>query len=148
MTSSRPVPPTDPRAGPPSRRTLLATALPQAQAYPVQFLPLPPCPDGRRVPVGVLGELHIGGEGVARGYHHRADLTAERFVDRPGMGRLYATGDLVRILPDGLVELAGRAGYYDQAHLDADFREFAGMTPSAYARALRFHEAPSVAEPA
>jgi AMP-binding enzyme/phosphopantetheine binding protein len=46
---------------------------------------------------------------VARGYHARADLTAERFVDRPGMGRIYATGDVARIHPDGYVEFAGRA---------------------------------------
>jgi hypothetical protein len=64
---------------------------------------------GRRVPVGVFGELHIGGEGVARGYHDRPELTAERFVDRPGMGRVYATGDVVRFNPAGYVEFAGRA---------------------------------------
>ena len=66
-------------------------------------------PDGRRLPVGAFGELHIGGEGVARGYHDRPELTAERFVDRPGMGRVYATGDVVRIHPAGYVEFAGRA---------------------------------------
>ena len=56
-------------------------------------------PAGSRVPFGAFGELHIGGEGVARGYHDRPELTAERFVDRPGMGRVYATGDVVRIHP-------------------------------------------------
>ena len=65
-------------------------------------------PDGRRLPVGVFGELHIGGEGVARGYHDRPELTAARFVERPGMGRVYATGDIVRINPAGYVEFAGR----------------------------------------
>ena len=65
--------------------------------------------DGRRLPVGAFGELHIGGEGVARGYHDRPELTAERFVDRPGMGRVYATGDVVRIHPAGYVEFAGRS---------------------------------------
>jgi natural product biosynthesis luciferase-like monooxygenase protein len=64
---------------------------------------------GRRVPFRTYGELHIGGEGVARGYHNRPELTAERFVDRPGMGRVYATGDVVRFHPDGPVEFAGRA---------------------------------------
>lgn len=64
---------------------------------------------GHRLPLGTFGELHIGGEGVARGYHGRPDLTAERFVDRPGMGRVYATGDIVRIPAQGPVEFAGRA---------------------------------------
>jgi natural product biosynthesis luciferase-like monooxygenase protein len=64
--------------------------------------------DGRPLPVGAFGELHIGGEGVARGYHNRADLTTERFVERPGMGRIYGTGDVVRIHPRGHVEFAGR----------------------------------------
>jgi natural product biosynthesis luciferase-like monooxygenase protein len=64
---------------------------------------------GRPLPVGVYGELHIGGDGVARGYHNRPELTAERFVDRPGMGRVYATGDVVRIDPRGYIEFAGRA---------------------------------------
>ena len=63
---------------------------------------------GNPLPIGSFGELHIGGEGVARGYHDRPELTAERFVDRPGIGRVYATGDIVRIGADGIVEFAGR----------------------------------------
>ncbi len=66
-------------------------------------------------PIGVAGHLWIGGEGVARGYHQRADLTAERFAPdpfRPG-GRVYRTGDLARWheQPDGggLLEFIGRA---------------------------------------
>lgn len=66
---------------------------------------------GRRVPLGVFGELHIGGDGVARGYHDRPELTAERFVDRSGLGRLYATGDIVRAREDGLVEFGGRTDH-------------------------------------
>ena len=72
------------------------------------------------VPIGVAGEIYIGGAGVARGYLNRADLTAERFIADPfgqgqdnlagaaDNGRLYKTGDLGRWLPDGSVEYLGR----------------------------------------
>ncbi|MFE6701107.1 amino acid adenylation domain-containing protein [Streptomyces sp. NPDC057718] len=63
----------------------------------------------REAPVGEPGELCLGGPGVALGYLHRAELTAERFVTAPGTGeRLYRTGDLVRLLPDGELEMLGR----------------------------------------
>jgi len=62
------------------------------------------------VPVGVTGEMYIGGDGVTLGYLNRPELTAERFLDdpyRPG-GRLYRTGDLARYLPSGDLECLGR----------------------------------------
>jgi amino acid adenylation domain-containing protein len=60
-------------------------------------------------PVGAPGELYIGGDGVARGYRKRAELTEERFVTNPfGPGRLYKTGDRTRYRADGGVELLGR----------------------------------------
>ncbi|MGW0366578.1 amino acid adenylation domain-containing protein [Streptomyces sp. NPDC002990] len=63
------------------------------------------------VPVGVPGEIWIGGEGVGRGYHGRDDLTAERFRPSPFVvgDRLYRTGDRARLLPSGDLEFLGRA---------------------------------------
>jgi amino acid adenylation domain-containing protein len=69
-------------------------------------------PRGELVPVGVAGELYIGGAGLARGYWNDADLTAEKFVTDRCTGRegarLYRTGDLVRYLPGGDLEFLGR----------------------------------------
>ncbi|MEQ1514762.1 MAG: amino acid adenylation domain-containing protein [Lysobacteraceae bacterium] len=66
----------------------------------------------RPAPIGVIGEIHIAGDGVARGYLHRPELTAERFLDDPFCAdpgaRMYKTGDLGRWLADGNIEYLGR----------------------------------------
>jgi len=73
--------------------------------------------DGNPVPEGIVGELYIGGVGLARGYLNRPELTAERFIENPfateedkaqGYTKLYKTGDLVRWLPEGNIEIIGR----------------------------------------
>jgi len=70
--------------------------------------------DNRHNPasIGAVGEIHIAGAGLARGYVNRPDLTAEKFIPNPFSGapgdRLYKTGDLARFLPDGQVEFLGR----------------------------------------
>ena len=64
-------------------------------------------PLGQQTPIGVPGELLIGGEGVTHGYLHRPELSAERFIDSP-RGRLYRTGDIARFRPDGNLEYQRR----------------------------------------
>ncbi len=72
------------------------------------------------MPIGAMGELYVGGAGVARGYLNQPELTAERFVPNPFSkepgGRLYKTGDLVRYLPDGNIEFLGRIDHQVKIH--------------------------------
>jgi amino acid adenylation domain-containing protein len=67
------------------------------------------------VPIGVTGELYIGGAGLARGYWQKPDLTAEKFIPHPfrtdGTARIYRTGDLARYLPNGAIECLGRIDF-------------------------------------
>jgi len=85
------------------------------------------------MPAGRTGELYIGGAGVARGYLHRDELTAQRFIERDGE-RLYRTGDLARQLPGGSLEFCGRAD--DQVKIAGNRVE-----PGEVAAALREHAA-------
>jgi amino acid adenylation domain-containing protein len=100
--------------------------------------------DGRLVPVGVPGEIWIGGSGVTRGYWRRGELTAEKYVlcpDRPGE-RCFRTGDLARRLQDGTLEFLGRI---DQQVKVRGFRIEVGEIESALARHPEVREAVVVA---
>ncbi|MDX2086241.1 MAG: amino acid adenylation domain-containing protein [Kofleriaceae bacterium] len=88
---------------PDGREAPIGAGLPNYQVFVLDARGMP-------VPIGVVGELYIGGDGVARGYLDRPELTAAKFIANPfASGRLYRTGDLVRWLPNGLLEFHGRA---------------------------------------
>ena len=91
------------------------------------------------VPVGVPGELYIGGDGLARGYWNRPELTKERFIPNPLSespdARLYRTGDLARYLSDGTIECLGRVDHQvkirgfriELGEIEATLRQFPGV---------------------
>ncbi len=90
---------------PPKQLVPIGRPFPNSQLYILNA-------DLQLLPIGVIGELYIGGVGLARGYHNRPELTAEKFIlniftQEPGE-RLYKTGDLARYLPDGNIEFLGR----------------------------------------
>jgi amino acid adenylation domain-containing protein len=97
-------------------------------------------------PIGVPGELHIGGTGLARGYHNRPELTAEKFIPDPFRSepgaRLYKTGDLARYLPDGAIEYLGRLDHQVKIR---GFRIELGEIESVLAGIPRVREAVVVA---
>jgi amino acid adenylation domain-containing protein/non-ribosomal peptide synthase protein (TIGR01720 family) len=82
-------------------RILIGRPIANTQAYILDR-------DHHLAPVGVPGEICIGGKGVSRGYLFRPELTAERFTPGPGGTRIYRTGDIGRWLPDGTMEYLGR----------------------------------------
>ncbi|MCG7756954.1 MAG: amino acid adenylation domain-containing protein, partial [Nitrosomonas sp.] len=97
------------------------------------------------MPVGVAGELYIGGVGLARGYLNQADLTADRFIpdafDAAG-GRLYRTGDLARYRADGNIEYIGRTDYQVKIR---GFRIELGEIEAILAQHRQIHEAVVIA---
>ncbi len=102
VTTSGIVPPNEQPDGPPS----IGRPIDHAQTYILDDCLQP-------VPIGTPGELYIGGIGLARGYHNRPELTAEKFIPHPFSkqlgARLYKTGDLARFLPDGQIAFLGRS---------------------------------------
>lgn len=94
------------------------------------------------VPIGVAGELCVGGAGVARGYVNRPEETAERFAEDPQGGRMYRTGDRVRFLRDGSIEFLGRLDHQLKIR---GYRVEPGEIEAALARHPAIREAAVVA---
>jgi amino acid adenylation domain-containing protein len=101
----------------------------------------------RPVPLGIPGALYMGGEGVTRGYLHRPDLTAERFIPNPygpAGSRLYRVGDLVRYLPTGELDFLGRLDHQVKVR---GYRIELGEIESALTRHPEVREAAVLAVP-
>jgi amino acid adenylation domain-containing protein len=111
--------------GQPLAETLpIGTPLPNTEIYILDRYAQP-------VPVGVVGELYVGGDGLARGYHQQPALTAERFIPHPfrQTGNLYRTGDMARFEPDGQIIYCDRSD--DQIKLNG-FRIELGEIEAAF----------------
>src|SRR5262249_32548227 len=89
-----------------STASVIGTPIPDLRVYVLDRF-------GQLVPIGVTGEIYVGGSGVARGYLNRSDLTEQRFVPDPfaraPRARMYRSGDLARWQPGGDLEYLGRA---------------------------------------
>lgn len=122
--------------------SLIGSALPSYTSYLLN-------PALRPVPAGVVGELYIGGYGVTRGYLNNTALTEQRFINNPFQtaeqkqqhynDRLYKTGDLARLMPDGALEYIGRADFQvkirgfriELGEIEAKLSSFDGIKKSA-----------------
>lgn len=117
----------------PGQKISIGRPIAQTQFYALDEMKNP-------VAAGTVGELHIGGVGLATGYYRRADLTGERFLEHK-LGRLYATGDLARELPNGEWECLGRIdtqvkirGYrIELEEIEVQIRKFPGVAAAVVA---------------